>query len=42
MWLSEFENADRAFENREKLLLDCYNKIETDLKLLGATGIEDR
>ena len=27
---------------REKLLMESYKRIESNLKLLGATGIEDK
>merc|ERR1719320_573820 len=29
-------------EKRDKLLMDSYNRIENKMKLVGATGIEDR
>jgi hypothetical protein len=28
--------------NREKLIDDCFSKIEMELELLGATAIEDK
>ncbi|XP_045478925.1 phospholipid-transporting ATPase VD isoform X1 [Harmonia axyridis] len=36
------EKTMSAFEKREKKLRDSYSSIETNLLILGATGIEDR
>ena len=41
-WLSEHEKAELSLYNREELLQDSYCRIEQDMELLGATGIEDR
>ena len=41
-WVSRHKEAEVSFQRREKLLMDSYNNIECRMKLLGATGIEDR
>jgi phospholipid-transporting ATPase len=41
-WLCELQKAKTSFENREELVEDCFDRIERDLCLLGATAIEDR
>ena len=38
----EHEKAEISLSNREELLQDSYCRIERDMELLGATGIEDR
>ena len=38
----EHEKAEISLDNREELLQDSYCRIERDMELLGATGIEDR
>jgi phospholipid-translocating ATPase len=38
----EHEKAEISLHNREELLQDSYCRIERDMELLGATGIEDR
>ena len=38
----EHEKAEISLYNREELLQDSYCRIERDMELLGATGIEDR
>ena len=40
--MSEHEKAEVSLYNREQLLQDSYCRIERDMELLGATGIEDR
>ncbi|CAG8521461.1 1078_t:CDS:2 [Gigaspora margarita] len=41
-WNFEFREASTALNDRDKRLATVYDKIETDLILLGATAIEDR
>ncbi|XP_073729220.1 phospholipid-transporting ATPase VD isoform X2 [Misgurnus anguillicaudatus] len=41
-WLKRHEFAETSIENREELLLESAERLETNLKLLGATGIVDR
>ncbi|XP_005156631.2 phospholipid-transporting ATPase VD isoform X1 [Danio rerio] len=41
-WMKRHEYAETSIENREELLLESAERLETDLTLLGATGIVDR
>lgn len=41
-WLVAHNVAEGAQEGRERLLYESYCRIERDLQLLGATGIEDK
>ncbi|KAM3836356.1 phospholipid-transporting ATPase VA isoform 2-T2 [Vipera latastei] len=41
-WLKSHIEAESSIENREELLFQSASRIETNLHLLGATGIEDR
>ncbi|XP_058259176.1 phospholipid-transporting ATPase VA isoform X2 [Hemibagrus wyckioides] len=41
-WLRRHLEAETAIQGREELLFDSALRLETDLHLLGATGIEDR
>ncbi|XP_008105306.2 phospholipid-transporting ATPase VA isoform X1 [Anolis carolinensis] len=41
-WLKSHIEAESSIDNREELLFQSATRIETDLHLLGATGIEDR
>uniref|UniRef100_A0A8B9K3M5 Phospholipid-transporting ATPase n=1 Tax=Astyanax mexicanus TaxID=7994 RepID=A0A8B9K3M5_ASTMX len=41
-WLKRHAFAETSIENREQLLLESAQKLETNLTLLGATGIVDR
>lgn len=41
-WLQSYKLAQLSREDKENLLLDSVRNIETQLVLLGATGIEDR
>uniref|UniRef100_A0A8C3KSC4 Phospholipid-transporting ATPase n=1 Tax=Calidris pygmaea TaxID=425635 RepID=A0A8C3KSC4_9CHAR len=41
-WLNHHFLAETSIDNREELLLESAIKLETQLTLLGATGIEDR
>lgn len=40
LWYSRYNNCD--IENRENEQFVLCNELETDLELLGATGIEDK
>ncbi|KAJ8797756.1 hypothetical protein J1605_016958 [Eschrichtius robustus] len=41
-WLKSHLEAESALDNREELLFQSAIRLETNLHLLGATGIEDR
>ncbi|OWK64573.1 putative phospholipid-transporting ATPase VD [Lonchura striata] len=41
-WLNHRFLAETSIDNREDLLLESAMRLETNLTLLGATGIEDR
>ncbi|XP_009281865.1 PREDICTED: probable phospholipid-transporting ATPase VD [Aptenodytes forsteri] len=41
-WLNHHFLAETSIDNREELLLESAIRLETELTLLGATGIEDR
>lgn len=41
-WLVDRQKALAAIDNREELIMDTAVQLETNLSLLGATGIEDR
>lgn len=41
-WLQGHLEAESAVDNREELLFQSAIRLETNLQLLGATGIEDR
>ncbi|XP_022072103.1 phospholipid-transporting ATPase VB [Acanthochromis polyacanthus] len=41
-WLVDRQRALAAIDNREELIMDTAVQLETNLSLLGATGIEDR
>ncbi|XP_073437115.1 phospholipid-transporting ATPase VB isoform X1 [Dendrobates tinctorius] len=41
-WSNFREEAEAAIDNREELLMETAQHLETNLTLLGATGIEDR
>uniref|UniRef100_A0A8C7H8G8 Phospholipid-transporting ATPase n=1 Tax=Oncorhynchus kisutch TaxID=8019 RepID=A0A8C7H8G8_ONCKI len=42
VWLKRHAFAETSIENREELLLESAQRLETNLTLLGATGIVDR
>ncbi|KAK2825809.1 hypothetical protein Q5P01_020023 [Channa striata] len=42
VWLKRQLLAESSIENREELLLESAQRLETNLTLLGATGIVDR
>lgn len=41
-WLSKHKKAELSIHNRDELLQESYSRMECDMELLGATGIEDR
>lgn len=41
-WLEQHRHAETAIHDRERLLRESAHKLECNLELLGATGIEDR
>ncbi|XP_044597784.1 phospholipid-transporting ATPase VA [Cotesia glomerata] len=43
LWKQKYVEAElSASENREKKIRECYSLLESNLKLVGATGIEDK
>jgi phospholipid-translocating ATPase len=40
--LKHFLSLQNSLQHRERLLWESYNRMEGRLKLLGATGIEDK
>ncbi len=41
-WQADFYAASIAIDNRDRRLADVADKIEINLRLLGATAIEDK
>ena len=41
-WQKQHENAENSMWKRDKLLEESYDMIESDMELLGASGIEDK
>lgn len=41
-WWAKHQEIEMSMENRERRLRDSFAKLESNLTLLGATGIEDR
>ena len=41
-WWARHQEIEMSMENRERRLRDSFAKLESNLTLLGATGIEDR
>uniref|UniRef100_A0A8C4NEX2 Phospholipid-transporting ATPase n=1 Tax=Eptatretus burgeri TaxID=7764 RepID=A0A8C4NEX2_EPTBU len=41
-WLGTYRTASTALQDRAEQLESCFELVEKDLRLLGATGIEDR
>ena len=41
-WATEHSIAENSLHQRDRLLFESYTKIEWDMTLLGATGIEDK
>lgn len=41
-WWARHQDIEMSLENRERRLRDSFAKLESNLTLLGATGIEDR
>ena len=41
-WKVKFQAASQALENREEEKSKCYELIEKNLFLIGATAIEDK
>ncbi|XP_053742778.1 phospholipid-transporting ATPase ID [Synchiropus splendidus] len=42
VWMEKFQTAKTEIENREEKLALLYEEVEQNLKLLGATAIEDK
>lgn len=42
MWSHRYHEATIALENREEQIEEVSNELEQDLRLLGATAIEDK
>lgn len=41
-WLQRHQNIEMTMENRERSIRESFTRLESNLVLLGATGIEDR
>ncbi|XP_006832100.1 PREDICTED: probable phospholipid-transporting ATPase IB-like [Chrysochloris asiatica] len=41
-WLQKYKRASAVLEDRSKIIEQCYDTIEKEFLLLGATAIEDR
>lgn len=41
-WLTEHRKAETSLEHRERKLHESAQRLETNMELIGATGIEDR
>lgn len=41
-WWNKHQEIEMSMENREKRIRESFSILESNLKLLGATGIEDR
>ncbi len=41
-WLMEYNAAKSATKGRDKFLQSCYESIESELEIIGATAIEDK
>ena len=41
-WQAKLQIAENDIHNRENKLLECYDLLERNLEIVGATGIEDR
>jgi phospholipid-translocating ATPase len=41
-WLVKYNNAKADLVDREKLVSECILELETDMELLGVTGVEDK
>lgn len=41
-WWTKHQEIEMSMENRDKRIRDSYSQLESNLMLLGATGIEDR
>lgn len=41
-WWARHQEIEMSLENRERRLRESFAKLESNLTLLGATGIEDR
>jgi len=40
-WLGDYHSAGNSISNRSDLLSACARRIETDMVMVGAIGIED-
>ena len=41
-WSEKLRRSELDLENKSKLITQCYNEIENDMTLLGATIVEDK
>ncbi len=41
-WMKKYNQASIDLEKREELVNSCFDEIETNLELIGATAIEDK
>lgn len=41
-WNQRYEIAKTDLNDRERLVAECIEELESDMDLLGVTGVEDR
>lgn len=41
-WRTHYDKAACSLQDREKLLSDCYDLIEKNMQLVGATAVQDK
>ena len=42
MWQEKYRQAKADINNREKAMNKCLEELETDMELLGITGVEGK
>ncbi len=42
MWQEKYRQAKAEINNREKAMNKCLEELETDMELLGITGVEGK
>lgn len=41
-WNNDYQKGSAAIEDRERIIDELADQVETDMELLGVTGIEDK
>ena len=41
-WSKRYENAKADLNDREKMIANCVEELETEMELLAITGVEDK